>query len=338
MDNYQFQADVEHKTLDGGTPAWAVKPGPGDIAPIPAVPGSTTVEETFDGTLWTQITFVSGDWTVDTINFHSAPNSFRSKVIGNSQTTSFFIQNDVFEPQLSFWARTLTETNFDFLRIFVDNVQVYQESGNLPLHRVSIPIGFGFDIEFRYTKDFSSAPAGDGIWVDDIVLGGLDTPEVPGSPAHPLVYTPLYLDDDDNLKVTLLDQVVAVTGIPNLDCETDSVTTCQGTDPWTVDGTVAVSNFPDVYPTGALTNGAQTAVAAASVSILSSNINRKACLIQNVGLANVRVGVTGVSNTTGFRLVPGQIVILEMPFVPTQAIFAIREGLISSTVLVMEIT
>lgn len=154
----------------------------------------------------------------------------------------------------------------------------------------------------------------------------------------------------------------------------DTNTVLQGTSPWIVSGTVSVNEpvsvddnggsltvdainldirdlsfttdsvtavqvlpYVVVFQPGTLNNGAQTAVAAAAIQVLAANVNRKACLIQNVGLANVRVGVSGVTTTTGFRLVPGQIVILEMPHVPTQAIFAIREGAVSSTVLAQEI-
>lgn len=138
-----------------------------------------------------------------------------------------------------------------------------------------------------------------------------------------------------------------VSGTVALDAPTlaalETITVLQGTSPWVISGTVEVTNdvgnpLPVTYPTGTLANGAETAVAAAAVQVAAANANRKAILVQNVGTANVRVGVSGVTTTTGFRLVPGQIVILEMPFVPTQAIFAIREGATSSTVLAQEIT
>lgn len=136
---------------------------------------------------------------------------------------------------------------------------------------------------------------------------------------------------DEPLEVEVVNQV----NVRSLTCETDAVTACiedpvevtQGTAPWVVGS-----------PTGTLANGAQTAVAAAAVQILAADVNRKAALIQNVGIASIRVGVTGVTATTGFRLVPGQIVVLEMPYVPTQAIFAIREGAVSSIAFAMEIT
>lgn len=90
--------------------------------------------------------------------------------------------------------------------------------------------------------------------------------------------------------------------------------------------------------TGIITNGAETAVAGVAVSVLAANTARKKYIIQNTGLANVRVGVAGVTATTGFRLVPDGSMIIEMPNCPTQDIFAIREGATSSTVFAQEVT
>lgn len=92
-----------------------------------------------------------------------------------------------------------------------------------------------------------------------------------------------------------------------------------------------------VFPTATLSNGAETAVAGSAVSVLAANASRKTAIIQNTGLANVRVGVTGVAATTGVRVAPGDMVIFDMPYCPTAAIFAIREGATSSTVFAMEI-
>lgn len=290
--NSQFGADVEYDSLDRGTPAWAVKPGPGAIAPIPAVPGTTTVSENFEGALWSQITFGGGDWTVDGTQAHSPTKSFRSKVIGNNATSTFTIYNDTFDPQISFWTRYITESGFDFLTVKVDGVNALQLSGSqLSFQRHSINIGFGYQIDFVYSKDFSSAPAGDGVWIDDIVFGGLDTPAVPGSPAHALVYTPLYVDANNRLKVTLLGETIAVSGslsigneieikndagnpvpvtFPRLTCATDSVEICNDAgSPITVSGTVNVGNIPhvivDSHP--AVTQGTSPWVISGAVTV-----------------------------------------------------------------------
>ena len=136
-------------------------------------------------------------------------------------------------------------------------------------------------------------------------------------------------------------------------------------EPVTVDGTVNVGNTPDVHVTntpnvavtnvpdvhvtntptvavqesaGALGNGAQTVVGAAAVQICAANANRKMLVVQNVGAANVRVGVVGVAANTGIQLVPGQSLTFSMPDCPQAAIYAIREGGTDSTVTCVEVT
>lgn len=116
----------------------------------------------------------------------------------------------------------------------------------------------------------------------------------------------------------------------------------------TVDGTVAISGTVAVtqsttpwvvsQQSGTITNGAETAVSSTAVQILASNVNRKKYIIQNTGTANIRVGTTGVTATTGARVVPNGTLLFEMPNCPTQAIFAIRENTTDSIAFAEEIT
>ena len=98
------------------------------------------------------------------------------------------------------------------------------------------------------------------------------------------------------------------------------------------------SSIPVVGANGTLANGAQTTVdnTAGGVQIIAANANRTALIVQNVGTANMRVGVTGVTATTGVRLTPGQI--WEPQVAPSNAVFAIREGATNTTALAQETT
>ena len=91
------------------------------------------------------------------------------------------------------------------------------------------------------------------------------------------------------------------------------------------------------WATGTLANGAETAVSSSAVSVLAANANRKKLIVQNTGASAVRIGTTGVTATTGFRLAAGAMLIVDMPQCPTNAIFAIRESA-DSTVLAQEVT
>jgi len=94
----------------------------------------------------------------------------------------------------------------------------------------------------------------------------------------------------------------------------------------------------EIPTTGTLSDGIEVAVVgAAAVQVLAANAARKAVLITNVGANIVRVGNSTVTATTGLaKLVPGASVVLEQPFCPTVALFAVRETA-DSTVLVAEI-
>lgn len=85
---------------------------------------------------------------------------------------------------------------------------------------------------------------------------------------------------------------------------------------------------------GSLSNGTETTVAGSAVQIIAVNASRKYVIIQNTGNANIRVGITGVTTTTGLRIVPNGSEVLAVG----NAIFAIREGAISSTAFTQEIT
>lgn len=93
------------------------------------------------------------------------------------------------------------------------------------------------------------------------------------------------------------------------------------------------------YAPGSLANGAETAVAGSAVQVIAANVARKKLILQNVGLGNARLGITGVTATTGFQLLAnGGVAVFDQPHCPTNAIFAIREGATSTTILAQEVT
>lgn len=89
---------------------------------------------------------------------------------------------------------------------------------------------------------------------------------------------------------------------------------------------------PALY--GTLANGAEVTVGAAATQILAASSTAKLVILQNTSANNVRVGVSGVTATTGFRLAAGVMVIFTPDMIPTTAaLYAIREGSSDGTVL-----
>lgn len=109
------------------------------------------------------------------------------------------------------------------------------------------------------------------------------------------------------------------------------------------DGSIRVSTTPVAtlvafFTSSTYSNGVETAVSNVAVQVAPANAVRRKLIVQNTGLGDVRVGTTGVTATTGTKLVPNGSLLIEMPDCPTNAIFAIREGGIDSVVLAQEIS
>lgn len=107
--------------------------------------------------------------------------------------------------------------------------------------------------------------------------------------------------------------------------------------PVPVSGTVTTGGLTDAQlratavpvkenSTATFNNGAETVVAAVAVSVLAANASRKFCIIQNTGTRTVRLGAVGVTATTGVRLDAGASLVFTQPYVPTNALYAIRDG------------
>jgi hypothetical protein len=80
------------------------------------------------------------------------------------------------------------------------------------------------------------------------------------------------------------------------------------------------------------------AVGVLAVSILPANPARVSAVVQNTGTANIRVGVAGVTATTGIRVLPNGTVTYQNPNCPPGELFAIREGGVDSIAFVVEET
>ena len=144
----------------------------------------------------------------------------------------------------------------------------------------------------------------------------------------------------DNHQVTVSNQIdqpieeggtmVANKGTGWVDPQTDALTDTELR-------ATPISVLPSPAGTGTLANGAETTVAGTAVEVLAAGA-RKGIIIQNVGAANVRIGTTGVTASTGTRLIPGGVFTVTGPETPTNSIQAIREESVSSIVLAQIIT
>jgi len=111
-------------------------------------------------------------WLIDSLNSFNGRYSARSADIDDSGASS--LQLDLytyFADSLSFWYRVSSESSYDFLRFYVDDVEVHKWSGKSGWKRYAIYLYEGaHKLEWRYTKDNSLSSGEDAAWIDEIIL------------------------------------------------------------------------------------------------------------------------------------------------------------------------
>lgn len=232
--NYQWATGVSYIVGDRGTMAVGVK----DVSPF--VADTLTGSENFE----TDPISGSGTWTLTGTTPRSGLRCLRSAVIGNSSTTDYTFTVPVGTNFIKFWHRVSSELNFDIFQVYKNVVGVpanllFSLSGTANIwQQQQITITGVTSIIFRYLKDSSSAVGLDAAFIDDIewisTLGAAAVQQ----------YEPLHLDPNNRLKVSLLGETIAITGLqntPKLNCATDSVEICNDAgSPISVMGTVAL--------------------------------------------------------------------------------------------------
>lgn len=85
-----------------------------------------------------------------------------------------------------------------------------------------------------------------------------------------------------------------------------------------------------------LSNPAAVTVSVAAVVVAAANARRRRLIIQQTSANPVRVGGASVTAATGIHLGQNERLEFSGEDVPTEAIYAIREGATDGTVVVLE--
>jgi len=127
-------------------------------------------------------------WTITGTNPHEGTFSARSGVIGHSQRSDLQVTVEVIAADdIKFWYRVSSETNYDFLRFYVDGVQVASWSGTVPWTQFSYPVATGTrTFKWAYTKDYSVVSGEDASWVDFIEFPALAEIPYPSATIAPV--------------------------------------------------------------------------------------------------------------------------------------------------------
>jgi len=133
--------------------------------------------ETGNFTLYPWINNSSVPWTVQSSEVFSGTYAARSGAIGNSSSTTLSLPVVVSSAgNLSFWYKVSSESNYDFLRFYVDGVKQGEWSGSAGWAEASYPLTSGsHTLAWTYSKDSSWANGSDCAWLDHIIFPPMGT-------------------------------------------------------------------------------------------------------------------------------------------------------------------
>ncbi|MBU2565620.1 MAG: pre-peptidase C-terminal domain-containing protein [Candidatus Thermoplasmatota archaeon] len=134
-----------------------------------------TLGDAVDNTALTWTTGGNANWAVDTSTYYYGTSSAKSGTITHSQNT--YIQTTVTGPgTLTFYWKVSSESNYDYLRFYIDGTEQTKISGSVSWAQKSYSISSGsHTLQWKYTKDGSVSSGSDCGWLDKVVFTGGDT-------------------------------------------------------------------------------------------------------------------------------------------------------------------
>ncbi len=112
----------------------------------------------------------NASWDITSINPYEGLYSAVSKPISDGQSCQMFVSYaSSASDSISFWYKTSTEQDYDFLLFYIDNTLQSQWSGETPWNRASFPVSAGVHTyKWIYQKDLAESGGTDQVWVDYI--------------------------------------------------------------------------------------------------------------------------------------------------------------------------
>ncbi|MDP3114672.1 MAG: C25 family cysteine peptidase [Candidatus Cloacimonadaceae bacterium] len=119
-------------------------------------------------------------------NAYAGIRSAKSGVISHNGTTELSVTMEVGAAgNISFWRKVSSESNYDFLRFFINGIEQAAWSGNQAWAQFSYPVQPGTRVfKWAYTKDGSVSSGSDCGWIDEIVF------PMSGSGSVAMLYSP----------------------------------------------------------------------------------------------------------------------------------------------------
>ena len=121
----------------------------------------------------------SADWTVVTESPYEGTYCTQSGTITDSQTSELILEGNVLTAgNISFYCKVSSESSYDYLKFFIDDVQQEQWSGTVDWSEVSYAVSAGTrEFKWQYYKDGSVSTGSDCAWIDYIIFPSMGVPQ-----------------------------------------------------------------------------------------------------------------------------------------------------------------
>jgi hypothetical protein len=131
--------------------------------------------EDFETGDFTAFDWISGGelaWTITNTDTYEGVYGARSGLITDSQTSELILTYDVSnDDTLSFFRKVSSESGYDFLRFYIDDVMKDEWSGQMDWTKIAYPVTAGTrTFKWEYSKDVTVAEGSDAAFIDYIVF------------------------------------------------------------------------------------------------------------------------------------------------------------------------
>jgi PKD repeat protein len=128
--------------------------------------------ETGDMSMFEWMTGGSSNWAVTNTNTYEGSFCIKSGTLSDNQSNYLSLQYEVYAADsISFWYKVSSESNYDYLKFYIDNEQKGSWSGEVAWSWGTYLVSPGLHtFKWAYSKDVSIGYGSDCSWVDFIVL------------------------------------------------------------------------------------------------------------------------------------------------------------------------
>jgi subtilisin family serine protease len=129
----------------------------------------------------------NADWTIDTVDPYEGTYCAKSGDIGDSQDSEMEVTVEVAAAgDISFWYKVSSEATYDYLRFYIDGIEIAEWEGEEGWAEFSYPVSSGsHTFKWAFEKDYSVSSGSDCGWIDYIEFPTIGEPPAPDATLNP---------------------------------------------------------------------------------------------------------------------------------------------------------